>query len=66
MFCGVEVFCGVLVLGGIAATDVAANEAEPEMHPGVMHLEALLAAFRFGFDGADLIEMGTLVGHDYP
>src|SRR4051812_49600999 len=42
----VEVFRRVLVLGGIAATDVAARQAEPEMHPLVPGCQALLAAFR--------------------
>src|SRR5690349_20067289 len=33
------------------------------MHPGVAHLEALFAAFRFRLDALDLIEMGASIGH---
>src|SRR6185369_4493226 len=42
----VEVFRGVLVLRGITAADMAAGEAEPEVDPGVPHLQALLATLR--------------------
>jgi hypothetical protein len=41
----VEVLGGVLVFGGVAAADVAAFHAQAEMHPGVAHFQALLAAF---------------------
>ena len=40
-----EVLGGVLVLGGIAAAHVAADEAFAQVHPGVAHLQAFLAAF---------------------
>jgi hypothetical protein len=50
MFGLVEVFGGVFVFGGIAATDVSADEALPQMDPGIAHLKALLAAFAAGFD----------------
>jgi hypothetical protein len=39
----VEVFGGVLVFGGVAAADVAAFHAQPEMHPGVAHFQAFFA-----------------------
>ena len=59
MLSGVEVLGGVFVLGGVAATDVAALEAEAEVDPGVAGLEALLAAFGVGVNVADLVEVGA-------
>ena len=35
---------GMLVLGGIAAPDVAADQAHPKMDPLVSHFQAFLAA----------------------
>jgi hypothetical protein len=43
-----EVLCGVFIFGGIAAADMAAGLAEPQVHPGVTHLETLLAAAGVG------------------
>src|SRR5579859_6455824 len=42
---GVEMLGGVTVLRVVAASDVTARQAQPEMHPGVAHLQALLAPF---------------------
>jgi hypothetical protein len=53
----VEVFGGMLVLRGIAATDVAAHHAHAEMNPGVAHLYALFANMRVGVGEFDLIQM---------
>src|SRR5256885_4181300 len=36
---------GMLVLGFVAAADVSAGPAQAQMHPGIAHLEAFLAAF---------------------
>src|SRR4051812_14312282 len=47
------------VLRRVAAAHVAAGQAEPEMDPGVAHLQALLAAAGVRFDVVDLIQMGT-------
>jgi hypothetical protein len=44
MFGGMEVFRGVLVLGGIAAAHVAAFAAETQVNPAVAHLQAFFAA----------------------
>src|SRR4051795_886313 len=41
---GMEVLRRVLVLRGIAAADLAAGETQPQMDPGVAHLQALFAA----------------------
>jgi hypothetical protein len=63
MFGGVEVLGSVFVLRGVAAADVAATQAQAQVHPGVAHLEALFAAFRFWLDAFDLIEVGASIGH---
>jgi hypothetical protein len=53
---GVEVLAGVPVLGVIAAADVAADHAQPQMDPGVAQRQALLAPLRRARgDFADLI-----------
>jgi hypothetical protein len=39
-----EVLGGVFVLRGVAAADVTAGLAEPQVHPRVTHLQALLAS----------------------
>src|SRR3982751_4124822 len=55
----VEVLRRMAVLRRVAAAHVAAGQAEPEMDPGVAHLQALLAAAGVRFDVVDLIQMGT-------
>ena len=42
----VEVLGGVLVLRRIAAADMTAFEAQPQVHPGVTHGQAFLATVR--------------------
>src|SRR5258707_13849086 len=44
MLGAVEMLGGVLVFGGVAASDVAALHAQTKMHPGVAHFQALFAA----------------------
>jgi hypothetical protein len=44
MLGAMEVLGGVLVFGGVAASDVAALHAQTKMHPGVAHFQALFAA----------------------
>ena len=51
------VFGGVLVARRIAAADMAAYEAYPQVHPGVAGLQALFAALRARLDIANLIEV---------
>src|SRR5436305_15290005 len=43
---GVEVAGGVVVLRRVAVADVAAGEAEAQVHPGVPHLQASLTGAR--------------------
>ena len=61
----VEMLGRVLVLRAIAAADVPARAAEPQVHPAVTHLQALFTALGVRSDLLDLIEM--LAGlHGYP
>src|SRR5271165_707887 len=62
----VEVFGGVLVLGGIAARYVATFQAESQMDPGVAEFDALFADMNLGARDFDLIEMGAGFSHDAP
>jgi hypothetical protein len=57
MFCPVKMLCGVLVLGRIAASDVAADEAHPKVDPRVAYLQTFLAAIRAGLDFFDFLDM---------
>jgi len=63
MFCGVKMFGGVLVFRGVATANVAATQAQAQMHPTIAHLEAFFAAFGLGFYFLNLIEVGTGIGH---
>jgi hypothetical protein len=50
-------FRGVLVLGGIAAAHVTAAQAQPQVHPGIAHLQALFASTTTRFHVLHLIQM---------
>ncbi len=54
-----KVFGGVLVLGRVTASYMTAFETEPEMHPSIPDLHAILANMDFRARGSDLIEMGA-------
>jgi hypothetical protein len=56
-----EMLGGVLIFGGIAATHVAAGEAQAQVHPLVPHLQAFLAAARMRLDVVNLIRMRASV-----
>jgi hypothetical protein len=58
-----EVFGGMLILRGIAATDVAAPQAHAQMDPRVVHLQAFFAAVRARLHCADLIEVRAPIRH---
>jgi len=61
----VEVLGGVFVFRRVAATHMAALQAQPQVHPAVTHLQALFAALGVRSDLLDLVEM--LAGlHGYP
>jgi hypothetical protein len=52
-----KMFGGVLVLGGIAAADVAALQTDAQMNPGIAAFQAFLAAVRGGLHIPDLTNM---------
>jgi hypothetical protein len=58
----VKVLGGVLVLGGVTATDVAASEAQPKVDPGISHFQTLFATIAAGSDLADGFQVGTSCG----
>jgi hypothetical protein len=41
-----KMFCGVLVLGAVAAAHMATLQAQSQVHPGVAHFQTLLAPLR--------------------
>jgi hypothetical protein len=51
----VKMLGGVLVLGRITTSDVAANHAQSKMHPPIAHFQALFAALRVRLYILDLI-----------
>jgi hypothetical protein len=53
----------VFVLRRVAATDVAADQAQPQVNPGIARLQAVLATVRARLDLANLIDMQTLRRH---
>jgi len=52
-----KVFCRVLVCGRVAAPNVSAFEAEPQMHPRATHFRAFFANVGLSVWEFDLIEM---------
>src|SRR5579883_1913237 len=58
-----EMLGRVAVRGVVAAADMAAGTAEPEMHPDRAQLEAFLAAERAGRDIVDLVHVRADIGH---
>src|SRR5258706_12649265 len=55
----VEVLRRVLVLRVVAAADMAAGAAQAQVHPGVTHLQAFLAAVGAGPVGFDCAKMAA-------
>src|SRR5471030_753540 len=66
MLGGMEVLGGVLVLRIIAAADMPAAPAEPQMHPRVSGSEAFLAAAAVHVVGQDLAQVRAMRGHVQP
>jgi hypothetical protein len=60
---GVKVFRRVFVLGTVAASDMPAGQTQPQMDPGISHLEAFLAAFGLRLNRTNLIEVCTDFSH---
>jgi hypothetical protein len=58
-----KVFGRVLVLRGIAASDMPARQAQPQVNPGVAGLDAVFANVFIATPDLDLIQMGALISH---
>ena len=65
MFAAVKVFGGVFIFRGVATTDMAALQAQPQVHPGVTGLQALFATLGVWCDLLDLVQMLAFF-HGYP
>jgi hypothetical protein len=62
--CGLmKMLGGVLVLRRVTTANVTTLEAQTKVHPGVMHLEAFLAAFAAGSNLLDFFQVGTGLCH---
>ena len=59
----VEMFGGMLILRIVAATDMSTDEADTQMHPGITHFQALLAAIGARGDLSYLVKMTTGLCH---
>jgi hypothetical protein len=65
----VKMLGSVLVLRRVTASDVSANQALPEMHPGIAHFQTLFAALAAGGYLADFLHMsatGFYLSHESP
>ncbi len=60
-----EMFGGVLVLRGVAATHVAADHAQAQVNPGVAHFDALSADVDIGGGEFDLVQVLAFLRHYY-
>src|SRR5271169_1997899 len=63
VFGAMKMLGGMLVLGGIAAPDVPANEAHPQMNPLVPHLQTFFAAVCAWIYFLDLFDVRTSFQH---
>ena len=52
-----KMLCRVFIRRVVAAADMAAVFAEPEMHPTRADLQAIFAAVGARFDGYDVVQM---------
>lgn len=65
MLCGVKVPGGMLVLGGVAASDVATGETQPEVDPIISDFEAVFTPLSAGCDLVNMFQVSAL-GHLVP
>src|SRR6201997_5833081 len=56
----------VLILGRIAAADMATLETQPQVDPGIVHFQALLAAVATWLHLLDVLLMSTSLSHRSP
>ena len=66
MVCLQKMFIGVCVCGFAATAYVTALQAEPQMHPSIPSLQAILAATRARGHFLDRVEMSTKLIHRIP
>jgi hypothetical protein len=59
----VEMFGGMLILRIVAATDMSTDETDTQVHPGITHFQALLAAIGARCDLSYLVKMTTGLCH---
>jgi hypothetical protein len=59
----VEMLGGMLILRIVAAADMSTDETDTQMHPGVPHFQALLAAIGARGDLSYLVKVMTLSCH---
>jgi hypothetical protein len=62
----VEVLGGVLVLGRVATTNVAASEAQTQVDPCIASFDTVLTHMFIGFSYLDLIKVGAFFRHRFP
>ncbi len=60
---GVKMFSRVFVLGRIAAADMAADQADAQMHPAITRIQAIFAALRAWRHLLYLVKMRTFGCH---
>ena len=61
----VEMPGGMFILRIVTAADMSTDQTDTQMHPGVTHFQALLAAIGARCDLSDLVEVTTLVCHRF-
>jgi hypothetical protein len=61
-----KMFCGVFVLRRIAASDIPADHAHPQVNPRVAKFDALFTDVGIGSPELDLIEVLTFLSHLIP
>jgi hypothetical protein len=57
----VKVLCGMFILGGVAAADMAADHTQAQMNPIIAHFHAFLTAQATRRDVLHLIEVRALI-----
>ena len=60
---GMKMLGGVFIFGGIAAADMAADQAQAQVHPAVAHFDAFGADVRTGGGDFHFVQVFTLFRH---
>ena len=59
----VEMLGGMLILGIVAAANMATDQTDPQVHPAISDSQTILTAIRTWRDLSYLVEMTTLLCH---